>query len=70
MDETKTNRRMSGLALRMAALLAETPGTSRLIYDKVVRDLGLKQLQDVSIPPETPPFRPLHLGAGRGGQNG
>jgi hypothetical protein len=66
MDETKKNRRLSGLTLRFAARLAETPGTDRLLYDKAMHDLGLAELQDVIIPPQTVPFRPLHLGSALG----
>jgi hypothetical protein len=69
----KKSRRMSGLALRAAARIAETPGPGRLLYRLAVRDLGLAALQEMSIPPEVVPWRPLHLGevtkAGEGGRD-
>lgn len=62
---------MSGLALRAAARLMETRGPNRLLYEVAARQLGLSRLHEEEIPPEVPPFQPLHLGGrGSGGRNG
>ena len=69
----KKPRRLSGLTLRAAARLAETPGPGKLLYQLALRDLGLAPLQEMSIPPEAVPYRPLHLGAAsasKGGRDG
>ncbi len=65
--KTKPAPRLAGRALRLVTNLIETPGTGGLLYGVVSRQLGLDQLQAAKIPPEVPPYTPLHLHPAPGG---
>ncbi len=56
--------RMAAHLLRAVARLAETPGAGKILQRVFALQLGLDVLRQASIPPEVPPYRPLHLGAG------
>ena len=60
-DDQANKRRVTGSALKTAAWLMEASLTGPMLYKTAIKQLGLTQLHEMTVPREAAPYRPLHL---------
>lgn len=61
MSNSPDKKRITGSALKTAAWLMEASLTGPMLYKTAIKQLGLTQLHEMTVPRGAVPYRPYHL---------
>ena len=61
MSDKQDKKRIAGTALKTAAWLMESGLAGPMLFKTAVKQLGINELHDMTVPRDAVPYRPFHL---------